>query len=407
MDNDGEKPVNGKRKSRRRWFRYRLRALFGLTLLVAVLLGVYRHFAVPHRERQKFVADAAKLGADLKIRPWNSSEVQEWNNALQFGLWDQIEEVDLFGRNTAGWRRFENDQLTEPMDFKSGGDAPDFEHLVDLIQDTIALDSWSDPTGSTTGTPNEKQEAWLACLQRLRYLPGLKRLSLRGGALDDAEAVYLRGLKHLEHLELRAAEISDAGLVHLRGLTDLETLDLGWTQISDDGIDTLNELTSLRHLYLDHTKVSHAHFKGIRRLVYLNLVGAPVTSIQFDNADNLRALNLRDTNLPDSALRELSKLKKLLRLSLHGTRVKGEGTEHLSRLPRLEELSLDSRAINEQSLKHLRKIKNLKVLHVYFISAEFDDSKADALLNLIRKTLPQSVTIHEFFSFSYGFEDWP
>lgn len=403
MNNDGEKPVNGKRKSRLRWFRYRLRTIFGLTLVIAVLLVVYRHFAVPHRECQKFIAAAAKLGANLKIRPWNSSESRKWNDALQFGLWDQIEEVSLFGREIAVWSLFDDDHPHRRMDFTykgGGGPEPDFDSLMDLIEGTISPDSWITP--GATRDPKEKREARLACLQRLRYLSGLKRLSLRGGEFDDAEAVYLRGLKHLEHLDLRHAEISDAGLVHLRGLADLQTLNLGWTKVSDDGIDSLNELTSLRYLYLDHTNITHAHFQGLRRLVYLNFACTPVASIQFDNADDLRALNLSDTNLTDSALRELSKLKKLLRLSLHGTRVNGEGTEHLSRLPRLEELSLDLRAINEQSLKQLRKIKSLKVLHVYFVLRGDDDSKAlDAFLDRLRKALPQSVTIHPFGSVGF------
>ena len=66
--------------------------------------------------------------------------------------------------------------------------------------------------------------------------------------------------------------------------------------------------------------------------------------------------------------------------------------------PRLEELSLDSRAINEQSLKQLRKIKSLKVLHVYFGGTLDDESKAvNALLDRIRKAMPQSVTIHDFY----------
>lgn len=76
-------------------------------------------------------------------------------------------------------------------------------------------------------------------LSHLKGLTQLEILSLGGTQLTDDGVANLKRLIQLQELVLDGTEITDAGLSHLHGLTKLRSLHLGSTRITNDGIAKL------------------------------------------------------------------------------------------------------------------------------------------------------------------------
>jgi hypothetical protein len=114
----------------------------------------------------------------------------------------------------------------------------------------------------------------------LKGLTGLEWLELTGTQVTDGGLEHLRGLTKLDSLELSDTQITDAGLEHLKGLTKLEDLNLSNTQVTDAGLEYLEVLRNLRILELSSTQVTDAgleNLKGLTKLKYLDLRETQVT----------------------------------------------------------------------------------------------------------------------------------
>ena len=78
----------------------------------------------------------------------------------------------------------------------------------------------------------------------------------------------------LKKLTLYGCDISNADLEQVEQLTQLEELNLGKTVISDEGLSSLKALTGLKRLDLTGTRTTDAgllHLKGLTNLESLNL----------------------------------------------------------------------------------------------------------------------------------------
>ncbi len=75
-------------------------------------------------------------------------------------------------------------------------------------------------------------------LARLKDLPKLERLDLRGMPIADAELAYLRGAR-LMRLDLADTPITDAGLAHLEGIEGLCYVEVSGTSVTGSGARAL------------------------------------------------------------------------------------------------------------------------------------------------------------------------
>ncbi|HEY2250682.1 MAG TPA: hypothetical protein VGH74_06460 [Planctomycetaceae bacterium] len=154
-----------------------------------------------------------------------------------------------------------------------------------------------------------------ACLARLQGLKKLRRLNLQGTPAGDATLLALKGLTKLRSLGLFGTLISDQGMAALHGLGDLEVLTLGATRISDAGLLHLSPQAAahLKELDLQQTQITDSGLKIIGRL------------------KNLELLELRSTRVTDAGLGELSNLTRLKELYLSGADVTDAAVADLQR----------------------------------------------------------------------------
>lgn len=80
-------------------------------------------------------------------------------------------------------------------------------------------------------------------LARLKDLPKLERLDLRGMPIADAELAYLRGAR-LMRLDLADTPITDAGLAHLEGIEGLCYVEVSGTSVTATGAQALARRTT-------------------------------------------------------------------------------------------------------------------------------------------------------------------
>lgn len=226
-------------KPKLRWFKFRLRSLFILAALVAIVCS-WLAVTIQNQRKQKALADAIeKLGGIVSSEPtWLGKLFR--NNSLV-----RVTSVTLVGLSVCD---------------------DEFMHLQGLNH---VLGLWLSDTNITD-----------AGLVHLQGMSQLQVLGLRNTQVTDAGLVHLRGLSQVESLHLSNTQVTDAGLVHLQGLSQLRHLLLNDTQVTDAGLAHLQGLSQLEWLFLSNTKVTDAglaHLQGLSQLKRLHLEGTKVT----------------------------------------------------------------------------------------------------------------------------------
>jgi Leucine-rich repeat (LRR) protein len=183
-----------------RWYQWRLRSLFLLTLLVAIGMS-WLTVTIQGQRRQKAAAEEI-----TKAGGWAKSEPTWLGKLLRDDSLVRVTEVNLFWASTT--------------------DA-ELVYLQGLSQ---LQELWLNS--------NRVTDAGLVHLQGLRQL---KHLSLNNSKVTDAGLVYLQGLTKLQNLVLEQTPITDAGLVHLHGLSQLHSLYLSGTKVTDQGVKKLQQ----------------------------------------------------------------------------------------------------------------------------------------------------------------------
>ena len=163
-----------------------------------------------------------------------------------------------------------------------------FDKVVGVEVVEVGLD-YSDATDATLG--------------EIRWLTGLKSLSLEGTQITDASLRNVTDLTRLQTLVLRGTQITDEGTVHLKGIKHLQHLVLSGTMVTDAGLAELTSLTALEHLELCGTRVTDAGLAQLEGLI------------------RLKELWLDDTPISDAGLIHLGRLEKLSHLSMCNTLV--------------------------------------------------------------------------------------
>jgi hypothetical protein len=342
----------------RRFFRYRLRTLLALVFVVAVGLGVYRHFHEQQRRQREFMIDAIPLGAKFTIKRWLSDHERECTTPAEVGMMDDIVSVDLFGTGWFPWRY----------------ESPD---------ESIGWPPW-DTEYATRGEAIETRHM----VHRLRDLPGLKRLCLQSSTITDQDVARLGQLTQLEHLNLCGADVtigalphigrltrlrrlslgytkfSDVGLKYLADLKELEVLDLGGTDVFDVGLADIRQFRNLTHLYLYRTQVRYVNLSGMPALKYVDLSNTPTVRLYLDGSRRIRTLDLGATGIKRDQLQRLADLPSLERLSLHNLAYASKDLAVLHQLPGVEEICVDAEVLDSDGLRSLRQHPALKTVHV-------------------------------------------
>jgi hypothetical protein len=289
----------------RRW-RFSLRVLLGMVLLLACAMG-----AVAWRMR------AAKIQHDTvaELRKRNVSLV--YRHQLR-GDGNPIDR-DAEPPGPAWLRTILGDDFFAHVDrvsvvtfnFPHGGPVADFDdslvHLLARLRSLRIL-----RLGSTRTTDEH--------LILLGKLNNLRSLSLNNTRITDDGLTHLRAFKKLEDLNLSQNDITGAGLAHLRGLPHLKNLDLNGTQVGDEHAEEVGRFTQLRKLNLRHTRISDRALKHLEQLV------------------NLEELDVGGvTQITDEGLSHLCKMTWLKHLNVRAKRVTTDGTARLRQaLPECE-----------------------------------------------------------------------
>lgn len=183
-----------------RWYQFRLRSLFILTLLVAIGMS-YVAVTIQNQRKQKAAAEEiVRAGGTV------TSE-QTWLGKLLRD--DSLVKVIGVG-------------LCEKSVTDTG-----LVHLQGLSH----LKALSLFNSRVTD----------AGLVHLRELSQLSVLALGNTDVTDAGLVHLQGLSQLQAMYLQNTQVTDAGLVHIQGLSQLNVLDLRNTKVTDQGVKKLQQ----------------------------------------------------------------------------------------------------------------------------------------------------------------------
>jgi hypothetical protein len=183
-------------RSRRRHFRFSVRGLLLLILLVGCGLGWFAQIVRTGQLQRRAVAEIYRAGG------WVMYDT-DWDEGLNPSTWKPR------------WPKWLVDQVG-----------------VDYLGNVVFINLHDRGTDEV-----------LAHVARLKHL---KQLHRPGLAVTDAGLAHLGRMSDLQLLSLDDTKVTDAGLLHLKGLSSLKWLKLTRTRVTDTGIADL--LKSLPHL---------------------------------------------------------------------------------------------------------------------------------------------------------------
>ena len=177
-------------------------------------------------------------------------------------------------------------------------------------------------------------------------------LFVNASSLADAEnqrcnhaLAYASHFRTLKEICVDRSDVSDTGLSQLTNLPVLEAISTMLCDIDGSCLPALAKLPKLHALNFWGTHILEANFK------YFPLI------------KNLDYLNLNQTKLTLSAIKEIGKCRSLKALNLaYNVTVDNAMIPYLLPLTRLERLDLRQNSIDDKCLPALAKMKSLKVL---------------------------------------------
>ena len=295
--------------------------------------------------------------------PSTCEECQQIANELSFKDLPNLESIRLYD---PGAVCFSNTPNLRDVSFNAVHDERCFRHLADLehLEELPSVQILS-----ISGTNLND-----ASLAMLRSFPGLKRLNIQGGSFSSAGLQFLSHCKQLEVLNLETVEGSGETLRVLNELKELKSLRISAGSIGElrlEGLKKLSEfyvgakidslalkgLDSLHHLQFggDQTikRVSLSNLPGLRCLnIYPSSV-APLEFVELEGLPNLQTLRLAslksNAHVNDEALKNLATFENLRDLNLENSQVTAGLLSAINQLRELERLILHGTEIESSS----------------------------------------------------------
>lgn len=124
-------------------------------------------------------------------------------------------------------------------------------------------------------------------------LPSLKRLILDHAAVTDRGLVRLKNLPALTEVRIRGGHIGDAGFRDLCAFSEITRLNLPETQVTDQGLAALSQLPGLVQLRFGSRRITDAGIDAVASLPhlrYLHLIDVPITDAGLGKLQQLTGL---------------------------------------------------------------------------------------------------------------------
>lgn len=231
----------------------------------------------------------------------------------------------------------------------------------------------------------------------LNQCTGLKKLTISGKTVNDANLPLLAGLTELEELSTDGTALSDTGykhlsqfpklrslalfhpswaskeftgigLAHLKALANLQRLTFAGSTAGDEALEAVSQVTQLREFSTWHTAQTQAgnqHLKKLTNLTSLrigqrlprNKDHAPsfdaTTLALFAEMSSLEKLDVFEVKLSAADFEPLRKLPNLKSLNIHGTEITDADVAKVREL--LPKVKIDFKPITEEERGNLSK----------------------------------------------------
>ncbi|KAG9448297.1 hypothetical protein H6P81_014425 [Aristolochia fimbriata] len=192
----------------------------------------------------------------------------------------------------------------------------------------------------------------------LGNLAGLEHLNLSHCRMVDSlmDSVASAGTT-LRYLNLAHTRVSSDGVAVLAGsMPYLETLSLSYTSVDDAVLSYISLMPSLREVDLSHTNIKGFICQGSEH----DQKVLSLTSLQ--SLDNLRSLNLEETQLRDEFLNPLLFLRELKHLYLKSDFLSDISLQSLSQIPYLTYLGIRGAVLTNSGLQMFKPPSMLQTL---------------------------------------------
>jgi len=200
----------------------------------------------------------------------------------------------------------------------------------------------------------------------------------------------LKDLVWLNELHLDETEVTAEGIKKLVPMRNLRVLTLGATKnVGDKGLSNLH-LLPVQSLSLAMFPLSDESFRILsehKPLLILNLWAnkdLPEASLaRLAALPNFQQLLLEDTEIADSAIPYICKIKTLKEIDLAGTKVTLAGLKQLSKLPNLEHLKFRGANVTPEWIPALAKFP--KLIKLSLTKSDIDDASLALMPRLMPK----------------------
>ncbi|WP_442485084.1 leucine-rich repeat domain-containing protein [Aeoliella sp. SH292] len=364
-------PANSTTRWLRSLFRFRLRTLLVVMLLVSVACGYLgKHLYRKSIERPivaRIEAAGGQVGYDYQWSPSLANHMSEADPPgpqvirllLGEDIFTSVETVWLSGANT-------NDDVKQVCNLPAlrsiwlrGNQISD--NCVPALVNAERLEGIS--FFCTSITPSG--------LRHFKDLPRLKHVSLAEGSASTNHVQAVAQLPHLETLQIFRSEANGRAIKSLGRVQRLERLELHECAMLDDSeLTSLRALHGLRRLELSSTSATSEVLKVVSQLAgleHLSIEGLPLSDedvCQLSSLTKLQVLDMASTGLGDDGVVAIAGLHNLRHLDLGQTYVSDASASQLAKLRNLEYLDLEQTDMTDGSLERfgpLSKLKRLKL----------------------------------------------
>jgi len=208
--------------------------------------------------------------------------------------------------------------------------------------------------------------------------PAIRRLNLRGIAIDDKALEGFSKLSNPWELALGGMQLSDKCIETLSQLHSLQKLSIFSRALTNDNLEQISKLKQLTKLEVSGKEITDegiVHLSQLTNLTDLKLTCGPISDAGWKSVEklkNLRVVEIRGARASDQALLHFNKLTRLKHLSLPDSRISGKGLTELANHEQLTTLKLGRSIIEGNDLKLSPLLQTLTLNNSEFSSSGID-----------------------------------